>query len=245
VSCPACDPNAISVAASNWQDALTYYTNWGSGLDITAPGGQMYSNTTEESGIYSSYLGGGYAWLQGTSMAAPQVTGTAAIVASKNPSIRGAALRARILGTADDLGSAGYDTQFGCGRLNSYRAVNSTGTPSGEPSGGTVVNSPECGGTSGGGGGGGGQTLTASFTYSCGNTATCTFDGTGSTGAKSWSWDFGDLGTTDSSSTVSHTYVVPSSYTVELTVGDGNGGNATTSRTVSCTTHRKFGLRCR
>lgn len=242
VSCPACDPNAISVAASNWQDQLTYYTNWGSGLDLTAPGGQMYSNTTEESGIYSSYLGGGYAWLQGTSMAAPQVTGTAGIVASVT-GLRGSALRARILGTADDLGSAGYDTQFGCGRLNSYRAVNGTGTPDGEPAGGSVVNSPECGGSSGGGGGGG-QTLTASFTYSCGNTNTCSFDGTGSTGATSWSWAFGDGGT-GSNSTETHTYGGAGSYPVDLTVGDGSGGSATTSRTVSCTTHRKFGLRCR
>jgi serine protease len=117
VSCPACDPNAISVAASNWKDALTSYSNRGAGLDITAPGGECYSNTTPEGCIYSAYKGGGYAWLQGTSMAAPQVTGTAAIVASK-AGLRGAALRSRILGTADNVGSG-----FGAGRLNSYRAV--------------------------------------------------------------------------------------------------------------------------
>ena len=55
-------------------------------------------------------------------MAAPQVTGTAAIVASKT-GLRGAALRARLESTTDDLGSAGYDEKFGNGRLNSYRAV--------------------------------------------------------------------------------------------------------------------------
>lgn len=82
VECPACDPNAISVAATDWMDEHAYYTNWGDGLDISAPGGEMYSNTTEEAGIYSAYLGGGYRYLQGTSMAAPQVTGTAAVVAS-------------------------------------------------------------------------------------------------------------------------------------------------------------------
>lgn len=122
VSCPACDPNAISVAATNWRDALTSYTNYGTGLDIAAPGGECYSNTTPEGCIYSAYLGGGYEWLQGTSMAAPQVTGTAAIVASKL-GLRGSALRDRILSTADDLGDPGYDTRFGNGRLNSYRAV--------------------------------------------------------------------------------------------------------------------------
>jgi len=50
------------------------------------------------------------------------VTGTAAIVASVT-GLRGAALRTRILSTTDDLGAAGYDTNFGNGRLNAYRAV--------------------------------------------------------------------------------------------------------------------------
>ena len=128
VSCPACDEDAISVAATNWQDELSYYTQYGPGLDLAAPGGECYSNTSDESCIYSSYLDGGFAMMQGTSMAAPQVTGTAAIVASKT-GLRGAALRARLESTADDLGSTGYDQQYGNGRLNSYHAV--TGSPLG------------------------------------------------------------------------------------------------------------------
>jgi subtilisin family serine protease len=131
VSCPACDPNAISVASTQWQDKLASYSNYGSGLDIAAPGGQCYSNTTPEGCIYSAYRGGGYAWLQGTSMAAPQVTGTAAIVASKS-GLRGSALRNQVLSTADDLGAPGSDTSFGSGRLNSYRAVTGATLPSGQ-----------------------------------------------------------------------------------------------------------------
>ena len=115
------NPNAISVAASNWQDELSYYSNWGTGLDLTAPDGELYSNTTDEAGIWSS-VRGGYAYFQGTSMAAPQVTGTAAIVASVT-GLRGGALRARLEDHADDLGAIRYDTQFGNGRLNSYRSV--------------------------------------------------------------------------------------------------------------------------
>ena len=130
VSCPACNGQAISVAASNWRDALAGYSNRGSGLDITAPGGECYSNTTSEGCIYSAYKGGGYAWLQGTSMAAPQVTGTAAIVASVT-GLRGAALRERLESTADDKGASGYDTTFGNGRLNSYRAVTGSSLGSG------------------------------------------------------------------------------------------------------------------
>ncbi|HKP16423.1 MAG TPA: S8 family serine peptidase [Gemmatimonadaceae bacterium] len=135
VACPACDPNAISVAATTWKDELAAYSQKGSGLDLSAPGGYCYSNTTEEGCIFSSvvagYQGGrtytlggsgNYAYMMGTSMAAPQVTGTAAIVASK-VGLRGAALRSRLESTADDKGASGYDTKFGWGRINSYRAV--------------------------------------------------------------------------------------------------------------------------
>jgi subtilisin family serine protease len=125
VECPACDPNAISVSATQWQDKLASYSSFGSGLDISAPGGNCYSNTTAEGCIYSAKRGGGYMWMQGTSMAAPQVTGTAGVVASVT-GLRGSALRTRILSNTDDLGAAGYDTSFGSGRLNTYRAVTGT-----------------------------------------------------------------------------------------------------------------------
>ena len=130
VACPACDVNAISVASTTWQDKLASYSQFGPGLDLSAPGGNCYSNTTPEGCIYSAYLGGGYAWLQGTSMAAPQVTGTAGIVASVT-GLRGAALRSRLLSSTDDLGAAGYDQTFGSGRLNSYRAVTGSSLPGG------------------------------------------------------------------------------------------------------------------
>jgi subtilisin family serine protease len=142
VACPACDPNAISVAATTWQDQLAAYSQKGSGLDLSAPGGYCYSNTTEDGCIFSSVetgytggrtysgpqSGGNYAYMMGTSMAAPQVTGAAAAVASKT-GLRGPALRSRLESTADDLGTAGYDTKFGNGRLNVYRAVTGTTLP--------------------------------------------------------------------------------------------------------------------
>ena len=131
VECPACDPNAISVSATTWRDQLASYSSFGPGLDISAPGGLCYSNTTPEGCIYSAYKSGGYAWLQGTSMAAPQVTGAAAVVASVT-GLRGSALRTRILGTTDDLGAAGPDNTFGAGRLNVYRAVTNSSLPAGQ-----------------------------------------------------------------------------------------------------------------
>jgi subtilisin family serine protease len=61
-------------------------------------------------------------------MAAPQVTGPAAIVASKT-GLRGAALRNRLLGTADNIGSS---NSFGVGRLNAYRAVTNSSLGAGQ-----------------------------------------------------------------------------------------------------------------
>ena len=225
VSCPACDPNAISVAASDWLDQHAYYTNYGFGLDITAPGGELYSNTTSEGGIYSSVRGDGYAYFQGTSMAAPQVTGTAAIVASMT-GLRGGALRARLEGSTDDLGAVGYDTQFGHGRLNSYKAVTGSALNDGPPSDDEPL----------------APSLAASFTFSC-NELACSFDGSDSTGSPtSWAWTFGDGDAAGSGVTTNYLYPAARDYTVTLTVNDGSGTDVT-SDTVSCKKRGKK-LRC-
>jgi len=220
VSCPACDPRAISVAASDWLDEPAYYTNYGTGLDITAPGGEMYSNTTSEAGIWSSVRGSGYSYFQGTSMAAPQVTGTAAIVASVT-GLRGAGLRSRLEGTADDLGASGYDAQFGHGRLNSYRAVTGSTLNEGPPPPPPAL-------------------LMAVFTYSCNGTS-CDFDASGSTGnvtSYTWSGSFGATGVT-----TSHNFGSAGNYPVTLTVGDGSGTDDSATQTVSCSLRGKK-VRC-
>lgn len=131
VACPACDANAISVAATTWKDEKAAYSQYGKGLDIAAPGGYCYSNTTPEGCIYSSYLGAGgktYEWLMGTSMAAPQVTGTAGVVASVT-GLRGSALRSRILNTVDHPSAL---NRYSVGRLNTYRAVTNNTLPAGQ-----------------------------------------------------------------------------------------------------------------
>ncbi|HSG07379.1 MAG TPA: S8 family serine peptidase [Longimicrobiales bacterium] len=216
VSCPACDPNAISVAASNWQDGATYYTNWGPGLDITAPGGQMYSNTTEEGGIYSA-VPGGYAFYQGTSMAAPQVTGTAAVVASVKR-LSGQALRDQILGTTDDLGSSGYDQRFGSGRLNTYRAATGSG----------AVSPPTV-------------TLAAAISYTC-DGLDCTFDASASTGAPpmTYLWTFDD-GSTASGVTTDRTLLI-GTQSVSLRVDDASGSDVA-STSIRCAQRGKT-IRC-
>jgi len=164
VSCPACDPNAISVAATDWMDEQAYYTNWGPGLDIAAPGGELYSNTTPESGIYSSIRGGQYAYFQGTSMATPHVTGAAAVLASANgltvpDATRSETLRALLLCNTDDVGASGYDERFGNGRLDLAKALGSGASAS------CSYGSGGSGGGGGGGSGGGGGGDTGDFAF--------------------------------------------------------------------------------
>src|SRR5436189_1801820 len=82
--------------------------------------------------------------------------------------------------------------------------------------------------------------LSASFTYSPSSPLPLlpvTFDARASGGTQpySYSWDFGD-GSTGSGQSVSHSYLLPGSYTVTLTVTDANGQSVTTSQTITVLT---------
>jgi hypothetical protein len=80
----------LSVAASNNDDARAYFSNWSStSVDLGAPG----------MNIHSTWLSNSYAWMNGTSMAAPHVAGAAVLVWSANASWSHAQVRSRILST--------------------------------------------------------------------------------------------------------------------------------------------------
>lgn len=73
----------ISVTAMSCDYTPAYYTNYGPGCNIAAPGGDAYQsyleNGTETSAVLSTIPGGKYGWSQGTSMACPHVSGVAAL----------------------------------------------------------------------------------------------------------------------------------------------------------------------
>lgn len=109
-------PNVVSVAATTNTDARASFSNYGAAsVDLGAPG----------AGILSTIRGGSYGSSSGTSMAAPHVTGVAALVlavpAFANLTV--AELKARILDSVDLIPSMSGMTVTG-GRLNAARAVN-------------------------------------------------------------------------------------------------------------------------
>ena len=64
-----------------------------------------------------------YAYAAGTSMASPHVAGQAAMIKSYNPTLSVNGLRAKILGTTDDIGVKGRDIYSNYGRINVARAL--------------------------------------------------------------------------------------------------------------------------
>jgi len=85
------------------------------GLDLVAPGVGVRTTTT----------GGGYVEASGTSVAAPFVSGAAALLLGQEPELTNADVVARLRGSARDLGAAGSDERFGAGLLDIAAALES------------------------------------------------------------------------------------------------------------------------
>jgi thermitase len=111
VGYPARYDSCVAVGATDEQDAHASFSNGGQGIDISAPGVDILSST----------MGGGHESWDGTSMATPYVSGTAALLFGQGLSRRD--VLASLTGTATDLGAPGYDKTFGYGRVDAAAAV--------------------------------------------------------------------------------------------------------------------------
>lgn len=127
-------PWVIGVSASSEYNDRTTYANYGSAIDIFAPGGQSIGIPTtdrsaEDSDAYTydfyseKYLGKAYTFMRGTSAAAPLVAGAAALLKSADPLLTPDALRYYLIQTADKFGNAAYD-ENGFERYRAYGKLN-------------------------------------------------------------------------------------------------------------------------
>ncbi|MFC7082300.1 S8 family peptidase [Halorussus caseinilyticus] len=109
VGYPAAYPEVMAVSSTNSSDGLSSFSSTGPEVDIAAPG----------SNVYSTYVGGGYDTLSGTSMACPHVAGAGGQLMANGASNSNA--RYTLAETAEDIG-LGNDEQ-GAGLLDAKAAV--------------------------------------------------------------------------------------------------------------------------
>ncbi len=124
---PAAYPGVIGVSATDANDQRASFSNYGSYVDIAAPGVSILSTFP----VFLDPLDP-YERLSGTSMAAPHVAGVAGLVWSLRPDFRAAQVCGTLLGTAVDLGDVGRDDQYGYGRVDAAAAVQAA-SPAGSP----------------------------------------------------------------------------------------------------------------
>jgi subtilisin family serine protease len=138
---PAGDPNVITVSAFDHTDTIAFFSNYGPAIDVGAPGGgERPPNTfggddhrtilslrsgTASSSAFPPHLtvAGIYTRQAGTSMAAPHVSGAAALVLAAHPGADVEQVRQALRAGADDVDEPGVDPRAGYGRLNVAAAI--------------------------------------------------------------------------------------------------------------------------
>ena len=116
-SYPAAIGGVVAVGASTEADGIAHFSNTGPHIDLVAPGVNILSTVP----TYPSRLASrtDYDSWPGTSMAAPHVSATAALLLAKRPNATPAQVRRALVRGADRVpGQTGFDTTFGHGRLN-------------------------------------------------------------------------------------------------------------------------------
>jgi serine protease len=114
---PAAYTNVIAVAATSSGDPKAGFSNYGSWVDVSAPGNNIYSTFLVSLGSYGNK--------SGTSMASPMVAGLAGLMLSLNPSLTPTDIRNCILSTAVNIDAVnpGYIGQLGSGRIDANAAM--------------------------------------------------------------------------------------------------------------------------
>lgn len=128
VSYPAAYSECVAISAVDSSENLASFSNYGSEIELAAPGVDVLSTTTETRGSYER--------LSGTSMATPVTSGVAGLTLAQHD-LTNAELRSHLKNTAKDIGLSS-DKQ-GSGQVNAYNAVTTTPGDGGGGGGGDSV----------------------------------------------------------------------------------------------------------
>lgn len=114
---PASYNHVISVAATDKNDLRAAFSNYGSSVDVSAPGVDIYSTLAGSDNSYGM--------LSGTSMACPLVSGLCALMLSYNPLLTPDELERCLKNNADNIDNLNseYIGQLGAGRINAYKTM--------------------------------------------------------------------------------------------------------------------------
>ena len=199
IYCPGDELNSTTVGATDTSDVICSFSSrdpvdlYGQHYikpDVSAPGIDITSTVPVWYGtLYDS--------INGTSVAAPHVAGTVALILEENPTLKPSEIKHILKSTAVHLGSAGKNNDYGSGRINAYEAVfYKFVTPIANFSSDVTK---------------GFVPLSIMFTDLSQN-------------ATGWNWDFGD-GSNSTKQSPKHTYSATGIYTVKLTVSNEAGRN--------------------
>lgn len=124
---PAAYKECIAVGATNRERRRASYSNYGAGLDVVAPGGEavaggmIIQNTYVTQGDPTSEFG--FLGMAGTSMATAHVSAITALIKSKNPSWSPGKIRSALISSCRDLGTKGWDPEYGYGLVDASIAL--------------------------------------------------------------------------------------------------------------------------
>ena len=114
------DTRVLAVAATNSSDGKASFSNYGTWVDLSAPGAGIYTT-------YYNYVAGesSYATVDGTSFASPLAAGAAALLWSANPSASNTSISSLLRNSCDNINSLnpGYEGKLGAGRVNLLKAL--------------------------------------------------------------------------------------------------------------------------
>lgn len=121
---------AITVTACDANDKRASFTNYGTVVDVTAPGVDILSLRAEGTDMYQKethIVGQYYYRASGTSMATPFVSGVAALIVSQNPLLANSEIEKILYASCEDLGETGKDKYFGYGKINAAKTMTLSG----------------------------------------------------------------------------------------------------------------------